>query len=183
MKALIRHATESDIGTVAHLWTEASAWLRDQGSDQWQYPVRTEGITAAVQAGACWLIEHDGTSIGTITLDGDADPMYWGPEDNPESALYAHRMVTAHVARGLELGSAMLDWASQKTQETGRTWLRLDAWRTNMRLREYYASHGFELVRVIEDPRNGSGACFQRPAHVRLNAGPIVLLEGRATAA
>lgn len=183
MKALIRRATEDDIGTVARLWQEAGAWLREQGSDQWQYPVRWEGITAAVSAGACWLIEHTDTPIGTITLDEDADPMYWGPEDDPEAALYAHRMVTARAVRGVSLGAAMLDWASERAQAAGRTWLRLDAWRTNMRLREYYADQGFELVRVVEDPRNGSGACFQRPAHVRLNQGPITLHEGRSEVA
>lgn len=182
MRALIRRANDSDAATVADLWTEASAWLRAQGSDQWQYPVRWENLNAAVQSGTCWVIEHASATIGTITLDGDADPMYWGPEDIPASALYAHRMVTARTARGMALGSAMLDWAGQKAQETGRTWIRLDAWRTNIRLREYYSSQGFELVRVVEDPRNGSGACFQRPAHVRLNVGPV-LQEGRATAA
>ncbi len=183
MKALIRRATEGDIATVAHLWTEVSAWLHTQGSDQWQYPVRWEGITAAVSAETCWLIERNDTPIGTITLDADADPMYWGPEDAPEAALYAHRMVTAHAARGLSLGAAMLDWAGERAQAAGRMFVRLDAWRTNMRLREYYADQGFELVRVVDDPRTGSGACFQRPAHVRLNQGPVTLHEERTKAA
>lgn len=183
MRALIRRATERDAATVAHLWTEASAWLHSQGSDQWQYPVRWENLNAAVQSGTCWVIEHAGATIGTITLDGDADPMYWGPEDIPESALYAHRMVTAHSARGLALGAAMLDWAGSRTQQDGRSWLRLDAWRTNMRLRSYYEGQGFKLVRVVEDPRGGSGALFQRPAHVRLNSGPIDLREEGVAAA
>lgn len=55
---------------------------------------------------------------------------------------------------------ARLDQAAR----AGKTWLRLDAWRTNTALHDYYRRHGFTDVRIVDLPWRGSGALFQRPA-------------------
>lgn len=172
MTHLIRRAHPDEVATVAGMWTEAGQWLAARGSDQWQYPARTERIAASIAAGECWLVEHDGRPVATITLDGHADPEFWQPADDPASALYVHRMVVLRSAAGAGLGSALLDWAGARVQAAGRAWLRLDAWRTNQRLRRYYEDEGFGLVRVVKLPHRRSGALYQRPADVRLRRGP-----------
>lgn len=168
--ACIRQAGEPDVEVVADLWTRASQWLRQHGSDQWQYPVRLEGIRGAVHAGTCWVVERNGEVIGTMTLDENPDG-YWLPADHPETALYVHRMVVAESARGLDVGSAMLDWACEKAEKAGKAWVRLDAWRSNTRLHQYYRDRGFHFVRM-SDRESPSGACFERPATTRLHQGP-----------
>jgi GNAT superfamily N-acetyltransferase len=173
---LRRAKTQADIDTVAAMWVRSAAWLRSKGSDQWQYPVKMANIEAAVAADACWLAYRDGTPIGTITLDTNAEPQYWTPEDEPNNALYIHRMVVEETGRGEEIGSALLDWAGERAETMGRRWLRLDAWRSNRALHRYYQDRGFELVRTVPDP-SGSGACFQRPASVRIGRGPAVLAD------
>ncbi|GAB1508191.1 GNAT family N-acetyltransferase [Actinophytocola sp. KF-1] len=172
--AIRRAKSRSDIDLVAAMWIRSAAWLRSKGSDQWQYPVKMENIEAAVAAEACWLAHRDGTPIGTITLDTNAEPQYWYPEDEPSNALYVHRMVVEEAGRGEEIGSALLDWAGERAEASGRRWLRLDAWRSNQALHRYYQDRGFELVRIVPDP-SGSGACFQRPASVRLSLGPTIV--------
>jgi GNAT superfamily N-acetyltransferase len=173
---LRRAKTRADIDAVAAMWVRSAAWLRSKGSDQWQYPVKVENIEAAVATGACWLTYRDNTLIATITLDKNAEPQYWPPEDGPNDALYVHRMVVEETERGTEIGSALLDWAGEQAEQAGRHWLRLDAWRSNAALHRYYQDRGFELVRVVLDP-SGSGACFQRPASVRLGRGPALLTD------
>jgi GNAT superfamily N-acetyltransferase len=165
--------TREDITLVADMWARSAAWLREQGSDQWQYPVKIYNIEAAVAAGNCWLAQRDESVIGTITVDAAGDPQLWFPEDRPDDALYVHRMVVEEPERGSELGSAMLDWVGEQTTASGRHWVRLDAWRSNTALHRYYLARGFELVRVVDDP-SGSGTCFQRPASVRLGRGPRI---------
>ncbi|MFL6123734.1 GNAT family N-acetyltransferase [Actinophytocola sp.] len=155
------------------MWKRSADWLRNRGSDQWQYPVKMYNIEAAVEAGNCWLAQRDDSIIGTITVDADADPQLWPPEDQPDDALYVHRMVIEESGRGEELGSAMLDWVGGRATDCGRHWIRLDAWRSNTALHRYYLARGFELVRIVADP-SGSGACFQRPANVRLGRGPCI---------
>lgn len=169
----LRRAQRGDIALVAEMWTKSAAWLRDQGSDQWQYPVKMYNIEAAVAGGNCWLAERAESAIGTITVDVNAEPQLWPPEDHPEDALYVHRMVVEEAERGGELGSAMLDWVGERAISSGRHWVRLDAWRSNITLQKYYMDRGFELVRIVADP-SGSGACFQRPATTRLGRGPCI---------
>lgn len=173
---LRRAKNPTDIDTVAAMWMCSAAWLRKKGSDQWQYPVKMENIEAAVAAGACWLAYRDDMPIGTITLDTNVEPQYWPLEDEPNNALYVHRMVVEESGRGEEIGSALLDWAGERAEAMGRRWLRLDAWRSNQALHRYYTDRGFELVRTVLDP-SGSGACFQRPASLRLGRGPAVVTD------
>jgi GNAT superfamily N-acetyltransferase len=161
------------------LWDEARAWFVAQAIDQWQYPARREAIDANIAAkDECWILENEHGIVGTITLDKNADPEFWMPGDSPDEALYIHRMIVRREFAGAEVGSAVIDWASQRAAAAGKRWLRLDAWRTNPRLQRYYAQHGFKLVRTVELPHRRSGALFQRPAGVVLARGPRVIEVG-----
>lgn len=164
-RLIIRPAQLDELETVARLWNHAATWLHSRGINQWQYPARHEAITRNIAAGdECWLVEEDGKVIATISVDRHADLEFWRPEDDPEDALYAHRMVVVREAAGRELGSAMLDWTSLRAAAEGKSWLRLDVWKTNPDLQRYYASRGFALVRLVELPHRRSGALYQRPA-------------------
>ncbi|MBK3642177.1 GNAT family N-acetyltransferase [Streptomyces sp. MBT33] len=175
---VIRPAVEGDLATVIELWEHAAAWLRDRGIDQWQYPPRSERIMENIAAGECWIIEDDGVPIATITVDDHADPDFWSPEEAAEPALYVHRMAVRRDVSGLELGSAMLDWASQRAADQGKQWLRLDAWRDNGDLQSYYSSRGFTHVRTVNAAGRQSGALFQRPTAYTRNIGPKLIEQG-----
>jgi GNAT superfamily N-acetyltransferase len=168
----LRRATPADQSAVEQMWRDASAWLAWVGSDQWQYPPRLGRIELAVLAGTCWLVEHDGTAVATITLDHYADPEFWAADDDPASALYVHRMIVAE--RGTGLGASLLDWAGEQAEAAGRVWVRLDAWKSNAALHAYYRSQRFAHVRTVDLPHRGSGALFQRHAAVRVGTGPAL---------
>jgi GNAT superfamily N-acetyltransferase len=169
--------TENDIVEVAEMWTRSAAWLRGKGLDQWQYPVKWDNIRRSVAAGTCWLVaDRDGRTSGTITVEFKADP-YWDFSDDPDNALYVHRMVVEAHARGRELGSALLDWAARSARQAGKSWLRLDAWKSNPALHQYYLDRGFTFVYMDDNPADPSGACFQRPATVERHAGPDVVQD------
>ncbi|MGW2544111.1 GNAT family N-acetyltransferase [Kitasatospora sp. NPDC001574] len=168
----VRVAGESDLDTIVELWGHAASWLRDRGTDQWQYPPRAERIKENIAAGECWIVEDDGTPVATITVDEHADPDFWSPEEAADAALYVHRMVVRRDVSGLELGSALLDWAGARAAEQGKQWLRLDAWRGNGDLHAYYSNRAFTHVRTADVPGRGSGALFQRPAGYARNVGP-----------
>lgn len=169
---LIRPASEDDLHVVRELWEHAASWLRSRGIDQWQYPPREERIIENIRAGECWIVEDDGVPIATITLDDFADPDFWTAEEAAEPSLYVHRMAVRRDVSGMELGSAMLDWASQQAAARGARWLRLDAWRDNNGLHAYYRARGFTLVRTVEAEGRRSGALFQREAGEVRRIGP-----------
>lgn len=158
----IRPAVAAEVQIVASLWTEAAAWLASRGIDQWQYPPHLDRIERSVAAGECWLAIHR-EPVGTITVDGRADPEFWTPADEPETALYAHRMAVARWAAGQGLGAVLLDHAAHLAAAAGKRWLRLDAWRDNPGLAGYYRAQGFTEVRTVVLGHRRSGVLFQRP--------------------
>jgi GNAT superfamily N-acetyltransferase len=166
--------SEQDVQTVAQLWNQSASWLAAHGYDQWQYPIRWDNLRRTIANQTCWLVNHDANAVGTITLEYQPDP-YWLPADQPDDGLYVHRMVVAETARGIDLGTALLDWAGRRTTAAGRHWLRLDAWKNNTDLHRYYLERGFTFVRIDDNPDDPSGACFQRPAAVQLGKGPTVI--------
>lgn len=158
----IRSAVLDELHTVEGLLIEASEWLSSRGIDQWQFPPHRDRITRALDRGEVFLAEVDGRPIATLQVDCHADPEFWTAEDEPEDALYLHRMAVTREFAGTGIGAVLLDWASERAAAVGKRWLRLDAWKDNAGLHRYYESQGFILVRVIDLPHRGSGALFQR---------------------
>lgn len=156
-------ASESDSDTVRRIIEDASSWLATLGTDQWQYPPNMDRIHGAIAAETLYLVREipQGTPVGTITLSANADPDFWESFDDPSAALYVNRMAVVRARAGKGIGALMLNWASSQAKRQGKRWLRLDVWRSNTRLQDYYRSQGFELVRVVVKPWRKSGALFQ----------------------
>lgn len=163
---------------IAALWDEARRWLSAKGIDQWQYPATREKIAHAIERGHAYMMVAGPECLGTITVDEFADPEFWFPGDSPDDALYAHRVIVRPSAGGAGLGSAMFDWASEQAARLGKSWLRVDAWKTNARLGRYYESKGFTRVRTVDLPHRRSGALYQRPARVIAGDGPRYVSPG-----
>lgn len=85
-----------------------------------------------------------------------------GETYDPKSALYVHRLSVTGDAYGTSLGAATRVWAADQAARARKTWLRLDGWRTNTGLHNYYRRQGFVDVRPVSLPWRGSGARFQR---------------------
>lgn len=161
---VVRPAEPGDLGVVEELLTGASEWLASRGIDQWQYPPHRDRISAAIAVGTVYLFSREsGEVVATLQLDDLADSEFWGQEDRPHDALYVHRMAVRRDAAGGGLGAYMLDWAAEQTAQAGKQWLRLDAWKDNPGLHEFYERTGFHLVRIVDLSHRRSGALFQRP--------------------
>ncbi|RKR87455.1 hypothetical protein BDK92_1731 [Micromonospora pisi] len=170
---IITRAELDDVDIIMSWRRERVAWLAARGEEQWSIPLPRSAVAATVSAGQTWLIWNDQEPIATVTLTAyvdvdslwkpDRDPeALWYPEDDPSDALYVAKMMIPLQHAGGDLGGEMLDWAGGRAYEAGLTWLRLDAWTTNVQLHRYYQRQGFRHVRTIES--RVSGACFERPA-------------------
>ncbi|WP_369077097.1 GNAT family N-acetyltransferase [Paractinoplanes maris] len=172
MTVILRKATLKDFEALVGLREEARQWLIHKGTDQWQ-PKTTgrlsldqvrSGIARSIAQGTCYVALDGEDLVGTITVDKFADPEFWTDDDNPNDALYAHRMIVGRHFAGKGIGAQMLDYASKLAPAAGKRWLRLDAWRTNDALHRYYTGVGFDHVRTVNLHHRGSGALFQRLA-------------------
>jgi GNAT superfamily N-acetyltransferase len=171
----IRRAAPQDEDAVLVLLEKATSWLAERGSDQWQSLDRRRcHVQRDLDERTIYLVETGADQVATITVDDLADSDFWLSGDAVDTAVYVHRMVVARDLAGRNLGSAMLDWAGRHAQRRGKSWVRLDAWRTNAALHGYYRDRGFDHVRTRDLPWRGSGVLFQRPAAVQLRWGPAL---------
>ncbi|MGP4101298.1 GNAT family N-acetyltransferase [Nonomuraea sp. KM90] len=167
----MRPADKHELDVVVALYEHAQNWLAAKGLDQWQ-PGEGEAeerrekvlsnIARSIDDGCCHLVSVGAAFIATITLDERADPVFWREQDEPSSALYVHRMIVRRDIAGHGIGAALLDGASRLAWEGGKKWLRLDAWRSNGALHDYYKNQGFVHLRTECVPSSRSGALFQR---------------------
>ncbi|MBB6001347.1 ribosomal protein S18 acetylase RimI-like enzyme [Streptomonospora salina] len=163
----IRVAGPEDLDALIGLRIESETWLHAAGIQQWTNRERgIRNLREGVDAGVTYVVGNDSVVVATLTLNGP-DPDFWTAEDDPESALYLYKLMITGTHRGTGLGDKLMDWACAQAEERGKQWLRLDCWRDNLALQDYYQRRGFDHVRTVEVEGRGSGALFQRPAALR----------------
>jgi GNAT superfamily N-acetyltransferase len=139
--------TDECLEAVLGLIEEARGWLWTKGTDQWAKP---------------WPNEEARDARVFKGLQGGKTP--GNKSDLAERAVFMHRLVTARKYAGLGLGAQLTDWAGLRGQRLyGAKWIRIDVWRTNRQLHEYYQRKGFEACGFCADPEYPSSALFQKP--------------------
>lgn len=180
----IRPATPDDLDAVLALRREAEQWLAANGIRQWtpDYDDYAVGVlTAWVESGAAWVVEHDGQVVATASLNAECDPDFWGWLEvaHQATALYLGKMIVRRDHAHRKIGDAIMNWACGRVEAAGRTWLRLDVRRDNRRLQAYYLARGFRWMgtRIPLPPRvTESGWLGQRAARLTTQC-PIRLIE------
>ncbi len=180
---IITPAEEADLPRLLKFRTDAAEWLRERGTDQWAKPFPAEHMLASVCRGEVFMIRETPHSdaAATITLDRDADPRLWTPQEISEPAMYVHKLAVDRAYAGTGLGGVLLDWAGDQAARQGVTWLRLDAWTTNVRLQAYYLEQGFTHVRTTADASVVSGWAAQRPVGIQMHPQTTHRLQKRET--
>lgn len=126
-----RKATGADIPAIADIFSDAKAYLRELGLDQWQgdYPsVKTAEEDVARQS--TYILEDElGRVAVTITLFAGEDPLYRGAEGRWEvGGSYAsiHRMAMAAFVRGKGLSSLLFSNCIEHARKLGVRSIRVD---------------------------------------------------------
>lgn len=166
MNRTVRLATTADLDDVLALIHGAASWLHLQGIDQWPHesPTLSAGaIGGHIAAGHTWIAHEDGKPVATIAADADGDTDFWTPGQLEVPAWYVSKLAASREApRGT--GTMLLRWAVDKAWREHMTVVRLDVWRTNTGLQNYYRRQGWSPMGVVERPWRKSGALFEYPA-------------------
>ncbi|MFD7186289.1 GNAT family N-acetyltransferase [Streptomyces sp. NPDC059904] len=179
MTFFIKPASVDDVSTLMDLRSEAEDWLQGQGTDQWSD--REAGARAiskwreSIDDGRTWIIlNEDAETVATVSR-GSVDRDFWTSEDDPETAFYLYKLIVRRSAAGLGVGSLVLDWACRVGSAEGRRWVRIDCWRSNLKLQRYYENLGFTHVRTEAPAHRRSGWLAQRPTSLILNRSSLVI--------
>jgi GNAT superfamily N-acetyltransferase len=162
----VRLATAADLDDVLALIHGAASWLHSRGLDQWPHesPTLSAGaISRHIAAGHTWLAFEDGRAVATIAADPDGDTDFWEPWQLETPSWYVSKLATSRTARK-GTGAMLLRWAVDRAGREGIVMVRLDVWRTNQRLQDWYREQGWTYRGTVELPWRKSGALFERPA-------------------
>lgn len=166
MNRTVRLATVTDLDDILTLIHGAASWLHARGIDQWPHESPTlsaEAISGHIAAGHTWIAHEDGKPVATIALDADGDTDFWTPGQLAVPAWYVSKLAASREApRGT--GAMLLRWAVDRAWREGMTVVRLDVWRTNTELQEFYRQRGWSPMGTVERPWRKSGALFEHPA-------------------
>ncbi|MFD4538703.1 GNAT family N-acetyltransferase [Streptomyces bauhiniae] len=164
----LRPAAVRDVPALLRLRTEAEEWLRTKKTDQWSDPETGERAIskwrASIDEGRAWVVVGDSGQILATVSRGPVDRDFWTDDDHPEAALYLYKLIVARESAGRQLGARIIDWMGRLAELEGRTWVRIDTWRTNSGLHAYYERLGFRHVRTEAPSHRLSGWLAQRPA-------------------
>jgi GNAT superfamily N-acetyltransferase len=178
-------ATTEDFDTVLGLIDEAADWLRTKDTNQWAAPwpnraERDARVRRGLTGQKTWIVWDKDVAAATVTLTPRLNPGVWSRPactcDLSERAVYAHRLITARSHKGQGLGAQLIDWAGLGARgDYGATWIRIDVWRTNTTLHDYYMKTGFEPCGFCADPGYPSGRLFQkRTARIEASDTPLL---------
>ena len=163
----IRRAVPGDTRTVLSILHSVQAWLHSRGIDQWPDgspslgPVRIGG---QIDRGEFWIVSEGRDPVAVIALSPVGDADFWTPAELAEPAMYVSKAAVLRRAAGRGLGELLLRWACDHAADMLVGRVRLDVWKTNTALQEYYRRQGWEYLRTAEADGRNSGALFWRAA-------------------
>jgi GNAT superfamily N-acetyltransferase len=179
MSLEVVRARAGQVDEVSRLLDGAAAWLHGRGLDQWPDRFAAGRLMEAIEQRSTYLVLDQGKSVGTITIDEQPDKEFWSEDECLKPSLYVRKLAIDRDYRGL--GSRLLNWAGTRAYDRKLERLRLDAWKTNEGLRDYYLGQGFAHVRTVLLAHRNSGALFERPAYPK-PAGLLPTAQVRASA-
>jgi ribosomal protein S18 acetylase RimI-like enzyme len=162
-KKIIRMAGEADVPVLTQIRNDAHAkkvahsdyaWGKDGDgfSERW--------VLNNVSQKEVYVVEQDGTSVGTFSLDWD-DERHWGLQE--PIAGYVHGLCVRKGFNGCGFGRFMIDWCADKVSALNRRFVRLDCDAGNAKLCAYYESLGFVRVGLKTDGYTWS--LYEKLAH------------------
>jgi GNAT superfamily N-acetyltransferase len=144
-------ALPRDLRAVYSLLQEASAWLRAQGSTQWNPTYPIERFTQEVEDGHVWYWKSGIAPIATVTLL-PRRPEYHpaGVWDDDVPAWYVCRFTVKRTLAGHGVGENLLQQLEIDAAGSGLQAMRLDVVSANPFLERYYLARGFRDCGTVQ---------------------------------
>ncbi len=149
-----RRAQPSDIGTIMGFVTDAQAYLKSQGVDQWQYGYPTpEHFLRDMEEDGCWLFFCDGEPAGAAAILTRPEEAYRAIEGKwlteGENYCAVHRACISSAFRGSGLSREMFSLAEELARGLGKSSVRVDTHRENLPMQGVLRKCGYAYCGVI----------------------------------
>lgn len=144
-----------------------SAHMQSLGIQQWDetYPT-SELLERDINSGAMFSLYESAELIGVIVMDDIQSSQYksidWRLKEEP--ILVVHRLAISPQHQGKRLGLHLMQYAEEIAKSGGYKSIRLDAYKHNLKLQQFYLSQGYTSVGEIDlEYTAGPFVCFEKP--------------------
>jgi GNAT superfamily N-acetyltransferase len=144
-------AQPDDLGRYLDLLEQLASWLQRRGIQQWppgNFRLSADYYAESIRHDEVYLAFVAKELVGAIRLML-REPIVW-PEIVEDDAIYVYNLAVRRAWASRGLGGRLLEWASNRAESLGRTYVRLDCMADNDFLRHYYRQAGFEECSEIE---------------------------------
>ena len=148
---IIQKSTGEDLDIIFGLYREAVSYQEKNGYSRWPEFERAL-IEGEVRDGRHYKI-LDGDAVACVFSVVYNDPIIWKEKDEQPS-VYLHRIATNPDYKGRGMMNLIKDWAHENARQLGRKYIRMDTWRDNEQLKNYYINCGFKYLTQIDIPAN-----------------------------
>ena len=152
---MIRKTEIKDIPAVIAIFDEAKAYFKAQGIPQWQHGTPNEEMLRNdIAKGYSYVLDEDGTVIGTACIIEEADPDYSriteGNWLNDEPYAVVHRIAVKSSCKGNGYAAKLLQHAQETAQKNGWRNVRIDTHECNSSMRRLLTKNGFVQCGNVE---------------------------------
>lgn len=142
MNIKIEIAKENDIETIHDLIVKRCKWFDENNIKQWDmsYAKRYDKdyFKNQINTNLMYIAKYDETIAGCMLLK-NKDEDYW---QDDEPSYYIHHLATDILYKGI--GKSLINFAINKARNDNKEYLRLDCFKSNIKLNNYYKNLGFE---------------------------------------
>lgn len=142
MDIKIEIAKEKDIEDIHDLIIKRCKWFKENNIKQWDmsYAKRynKDYLKKQINTNLMYIARCNETIVGCMFLKSK-DEDYW-QDDKP--SYYIHHLATNTLYKGI--GKSLINFAISKARIDNKEYLRLDCFKSNIKLNNYYKNLGFE---------------------------------------
>jgi|BarGraIncu00222A_1022003.scaffolds.fasta_scaffold72816_2 ribosomal protein S18 acetylase RimI-like enzyme len=150
----MRPAVSGDAEDILNVSDEATVWLLEHGlSEQWgaeppsSEPVFVTRVSSWIRDGEAVVAVNSNGDVHGYAVTGSFPPPYMDPivaKRAVEDAYYVYTVASRMRFESRGAGRSLIMWAADQARSLSVTYLRLDCWAENARLRAYYRNLGFQ---------------------------------------
>lgn len=166
-----RIGTLADLSAILEIIESARAYLKEQGSPQWQngYGPDEATLKGDITAGYLWVAAVEDTVVGTASLIPGIDPVYTAIADGSWTGdatgeyLSIHRFAVGGDRRGQGIGRQFLQALTEHCFEQGIGDVRIDTYPENRPMIKVILDSGFTYRGIVHFPiPDGERNAYQR---------------------
>lgn len=166
--SIFRLTTKAEVPKLLAMITAAKAFLKQQGSPQWQngQGPNESVLLADIARQESYVLESQGMIIGTAALVRGNDPVYQKIEgkwlNDSTNYIAIHHVAVDQTIRGQGIGKELLAHCITEAKRLGYRDIRIDTYPSNAIMRHLIEEAGFIECGMVHFPFvNGERVAYQ----------------------